>query len=81
MVGVLCCVVVLLTVFGSRFLCVFCGAYGVREILGFLKMWRYRLGLFVEMCLICYIFGCQRKVLVVCRSLIFYFLVCFLSFD
>jgi hypothetical protein len=29
----------------------------VREILGFLKIWRYKLGLFVEMCLICYIFG------------------------
>jgi hypothetical protein len=57
-VGALCWVVVLLIVFGSRFPCVFCGACGVREILGFLKMWRYRLWLFVEMCLICYIFEC-----------------------
>jgi hypothetical protein len=31
---------------------VFCEACGVREILGFLRMWRFRLGLFVEMCLI-----------------------------
>jgi len=52
--------VVLFTVFGSRFLFVFCGACGVREILGFLRMWRFRLGLFVEMYLICYIFGCRR---------------------
>jgi len=56
---------------------VFCGACGVREILVFFKMWRYRLGLFVEICLICYIFGCWRIARVVCRSLIFYFLVCF----
>jgi hypothetical protein len=48
-VGVLCWVVVLLTVFESRFLYVFCGACGVREILGFLRMWRYRLGFFVDM--------------------------------
>jgi hypothetical protein len=44
--GVLCWAVILLTVFGSRFLYVFCGACGMREILGFLRMWRYRLGLF-----------------------------------
>jgi hypothetical protein len=67
----------LCTVCGSRFLYVSCGACGVREILGFLRMWRYRLGLFVEMCLICYIFGCRRIVWVVCRMLIFYFLVRF----
>jgi len=30
--------VVLFSVFGSRFLYVFCGACGVREILGFLRM-------------------------------------------
>jgi hypothetical protein len=54
---------------------VFCGACGVREILGFLRMWRFRLGLFVEMCLICYIFGCRRIARVVCCSLNFYFLV------
>jgi hypothetical protein len=53
---------------------VFCGACGVREILGFLRMWRFRLGLFVEMCLICYIFGCRRIAWVVCRTLIFTFL-------
>jgi hypothetical protein len=75
--GVLSWVVVLLTVFGSRFLYVFCGACGVREILGFLRMWRYRLGLFVEMWFICYIFGCRCIARVVCRLLIFYFLVCF----
>jgi hypothetical protein len=55
----------------------FCGACDVREILGFLRMWRYRLGLFVEMCLICYIFGCRRIAWIVCHSLIFYFLVHF----
>jgi len=71
-VGALCWVVVLLIVFGSGFHCVFCRACGLREIQGILKMWRYRLGLFVEMCLICYIFGCQRIARVVCRSLIFY---------
>jgi len=60
------------------FIYVFCGACGVREILGFLWMWRYRLGLFVEMCFICYIFECQRIARVVCRLLIFYFLVRFL---
>jgi hypothetical protein len=49
----------------------------VREILGFLRIWRYRLGLFVEMCLKCYIFGCRRIAWVVCCSLIFYFLVRF----
>jgi hypothetical protein len=54
----------------------FCGACDVREILGFLKMWRYRLGLFVEM-FICYIFRCRRIVRVVCRLLIFYFLIRF----
>jgi len=70
-------VVVLLTVFGSRFLYVFCRACGMSEILGFLRMWRLRLGLFVEMCLICYIFGCRRIARVVCRLLIFYFLVRF----
>jgi hypothetical protein len=47
----------------------------LREILGFLRMWRFRLGLFVEMCLICYIFGCRRIARVVCCSLTFYFLV------
>jgi hypothetical protein len=51
-----------------------CGACGVREILGFLKMWRYRLGLFVERYLICYIFGCRRIAWVVCRTLFFTFL-------
>jgi hypothetical protein len=56
---------------------VFCGACGVREILGFFRMWRFRVGLFVEMCLICYIFGCRRIAWVVCRTLIFYFLVRF----
>jgi hypothetical protein len=40
----LCWVVVLLTIFGSKFLYVFCGACGVREILGFLRIWRYRFG-------------------------------------
>jgi hypothetical protein len=64
---------VLLFVFGSRILYVFCGACSVREILGFLRMWRLRLGLFVEMCLICYICGCRRIARVVCRLLIFYF--------
>jgi hypothetical protein len=54
---------------------VFCGACDVREILGFLRTWRFRLGLFVEMCLICYIFGCRRIALVVCCSLTVYFLV------
>jgi hypothetical protein len=44
-----CWAVVLLTVFGSTFIYVFCGACDVREILGFLRMWRYQLGLFVEM--------------------------------
>jgi hypothetical protein len=73
----LCWIMVLFTVFGSRFLYVSCGACRVREILGFLRMWRYRLGLFVEMRLICYIFGCQRIAWVVCRTLIFYFLVRF----
>jgi hypothetical protein len=70
-------VVILLTVFGSRFLYVSCEACGVREILGFLRMWRYRLRLFVEMCLLCYIFECQRIARIVCCSLIFYFLVRF----
>jgi hypothetical protein len=74
-VRALCWVVVLFSVFGSRFLFVFCEACGVRKILGFLRMWRYRLGLFVKMCLICYIFRCRRIVRVVCRSLIFNFLV------
>jgi hypothetical protein len=78
-VGALCWVVVLLSVFGSRFLYVFCWACDVREILGFLRIWRYRLGLFVEMCLICYIFGCRRIARVVCCSLIFYFIVRFFS--
>jgi len=73
----LCWVVVMYTVYGSRFLYVSCGACGVREILGFLRMWRYRLWLFVEMCWIRYIFGCRRIVWVVCRTLIFYFLVRF----
>jgi hypothetical protein len=45
----------------------------VREILGFLRMWSLQLGLFVEMCLICYIFGCRRIARVVCCSLTFYF--------
>jgi hypothetical protein len=63
----------LLSVFGSRFLYVFCGACGVREILGFLRMWRLRLGIFVEMCLICCICGCRRIAQIVCRLLIFYF--------
>jgi hypothetical protein len=54
---------------------VFCGACGVREILGFLRMWSLQLGLFVERCLICYIFGCRRIARVVCCSLTFYFLV------
>jgi hypothetical protein len=63
------------SVFGSRFLYVFCGACGVREILGFLRMWRFRLGLFVERCLICYIFGWRRIARVVCCSLTFYFFV------
>jgi hypothetical protein len=53
----------------------FCGACGVREILGFLRIWRYRLGFFVEICLICYICGCRRIARVVCRLLIFYFIV------
>jgi hypothetical protein len=35
------------------------------------------MGLFVEMCLICYIFECQHIAQVVCRSLIFYFFVRF----
>jgi len=73
----LCWVVILFTVFGSKFLYVSCVACGVRKILGFLRMWRFRLGLFVEMCLICYIFGCWRIAWVVCRTLIFYFLVRF----
>jgi len=72
-VGVPCWVVVLLSVFRSRFLYVFCGVCGVREILGFLRMWRVQLGFFVEMCLICYICGCRRIARVVCRLLIFYF--------
>jgi hypothetical protein len=76
-VGAPCWVVVLLTIFESRFFYVFCGACGVREILGFLRMWRLRLGLFVEMCLICYIFGCRCIARVVCHLLIFYFLVRF----
>jgi hypothetical protein len=58
---------------------VFCEACGVREILGLLRIGRYRLGFFVEMCLKCYIFGCQRIARVVCCSLIFYFLVRFFS--
>jgi len=74
-VGALCWVVVLFFVFGSRFFYVFCGACGVREILGFLRMWRFQLGLFVERCLICYIFGCRRIARVVCCSLTFY--LCF----
>jgi hypothetical protein len=68
-----CWVVVLLSVFGSRFLYVFCEVCDMREILGFLRMWRLQLGLFVEMCLICYIYGCQGIARVVCRLLIFYF--------
>jgi hypothetical protein len=56
---------------------VFCGACGVKESLGFFRMWRYRLGFFVEMYLICYIFGCRRIAWVVCRTLIFYFLARF----
>jgi hypothetical protein len=72
----LCWVMVLLSVFESRFLYVFCG---VREILGFLRMWKLQLGLFVEMCLICYIYGCRRIARVVCRLLIFYFPVCLFS--
>jgi hypothetical protein len=51
---------------------VFCGACSVREILGFLRMWGLRLGLFVEMYLICYICGCRHITRVVCRLLIFY---------
>jgi hypothetical protein len=58
---------------GRRFIYVFYGACGVREILGFLRMCRLRLGLFVEMCLICYICGCWRIARVVCHLLIFYF--------
>jgi hypothetical protein len=71
-----CWVVVLLSVVGNRFLYVFCRVCGVREILGFLRMWRLQLGLFVEMCLICYICGCRRIAWVVCRLLISYFHVC-----
>jgi hypothetical protein len=52
---------------------VFCEVCGVREILGFLRMWRLQLGLFVKMCLICYICGCRRIARVVCCLLIFYF--------
>jgi hypothetical protein len=44
---------------------------------GFLRMWRLRLELFVEMCLIFYIFGCRHIVRIVCCLLIFYFLVRF----
>jgi hypothetical protein len=72
-VGAPCWVVVLLSVVGNRFLYVFCEVGGVREILGFLRMWRLQLGLFVEMCLICYICGCWRIARVVCRLLISYF--------
>jgi len=61
----------------NRFLFVFCGACGGREILGFLRMWSFRLGLFVEICLICCLFGCRRMAWVVCRTLIFYFLARF----
>jgi hypothetical protein len=57
---------------------VFCEACGVREILGFLRMWRLRLGLFVEMCLICYICGCRRIARVVCRLLFFTFMFVYL---
>jgi hypothetical protein len=71
-IGAPCWVMVMLSVFGSRFFYVFCGACGVREILGFLRMWRLRLGLFVEMCLICYICECRRIARVVCRLLISY---------
>jgi hypothetical protein len=39
--GALCWVMVLFTVFGSRFLFVFCGACGVRKILSFLRMSRF----------------------------------------
>jgi hypothetical protein len=52
---------------------VFCGDCGEREILSLLRMWRLRLGLFVEMCSICYICGFRRIVRVVCHLLIFYF--------
>lgn len=70
--GALYWVVVLSTVYGRRFIYVFCGACGRGEMLGFLRMRRFRLGLFVEICLICYICGSQQIARVDCRLLIFY---------
>jgi hypothetical protein len=54
---------------------VFCGACGVREILGFLRMWRFRLGLFVEMCLICYIFVFYLSAAVILFTTVTYSLI------
>jgi len=57
-------------------LCVLWGLWCERNS-KFLRMWRFRLGLFVERCLICYFFGCWRITRVICCSLNFYFLVLF----
>jgi hypothetical protein len=73
-VGALCWVVVLLTVFENRFLYVFYEACGVRNSRLFEDM-EVPIGVFVEICLICYICRCRHIARVVSRSLIFYFLV------
>jgi hypothetical protein len=71
-VGALRWVVVKLRKFGSRFPCVLCGVFGVRGMQGFLKMWNYRFWNYVEMCLICYMYGSRLIVRVVLCLLSFY---------